>query len=162
MLSYQAWFDIEVDWDGVVVEISTDAGASWTDLPPDVGYPGDFSQTGSPPINQCGYVSSHGAFNGSSGGVFVAYSSDLSAFSGSEAIIRWRFSSDPGAEFEGFYLDDVLITHAQSPKACCFTPTEILETLTLWPLEIDVRFLIQRVNRACEPFVLKTRGIPRP
>lgn len=159
VLSYQAWFDMEADWDGVVVEISTDGGGSWLDLPPDGGYPGDFSQTGSPPINQCGYLGSHGAFNGSSGGAFQAYSSDLSAYAGSDVIIRWRFSSDPGAEFEGFYLDEVLITHAQSPKACCFTPAEILAEVALWPAPVDVLFLVQRINRGCEPFALKVHGM---
>lgn len=148
-LSYQAWFDIEVDWDGVVVEVSNDDGATWDDLPPDGGYPGDFSQTGSPPINQCGYLSSHGAFNGTSGGVFVTYTSDLSAYAGQQITIRWRFSSDPGAEMEGFYLDDVMVTQAQKPQPCCFSSAEISAALASWPLDVDVADLVTMLNQAC-------------
>jgi hypothetical protein len=44
-LTYQAKYDVEYQWDGVVTEISTDDGATWNDLPPDGGYPSDFSQT---------------------------------------------------------------------------------------------------------------------
>jgi hypothetical protein len=31
---------------------------------------------------------------------------------------RWRFASDPGAEFSGFYLDDIAVTNIQVPTAC--------------------------------------------
>ncbi len=117
VLSYAARYDLEAQWDGVVVEISTD-GSTWLDLPPAGGYPGDFSQTGSPPINECGYVAARGAFNGSSSGAFVAYSSDLSAYAGQSVQIRWQFSSDPGSEENGFYLDDIQVTQASQPAQC--------------------------------------------
>ena len=38
-LTFQAMYDLEFEWDGVVQEISTDGGANWTDLPPNGGYP---------------------------------------------------------------------------------------------------------------------------
>ena len=63
-LSFQAKYDLEFQWDGVVQEISTDGGTTWNDLPPTGGYPSSFAQTTSPPVNACGYVASHGAFNG--------------------------------------------------------------------------------------------------
>ena len=31
----------------------------------------------------------------------------MSAYSGQTVEIRWNFSSDPAAEFEGLYLDDI-------------------------------------------------------
>ena len=37
-------------------------------------------------------------------------------------MIRWRLSSDPGAEFDGFYLDDIQITLANVPNACATPP----------------------------------------
>ncbi|HSM51452.1 MAG TPA: S8 family serine peptidase [Thermoanaerobaculia bacterium] len=117
-LSYAARWNLEAQWDGVVVEISTNGGASWTDLPPAGGYPGNFSQTGNPPINACGYAASRGAYNGSSGGVFQTKTSSLAAYAGQTVRIRWRFSSDPGAEEEGFYLDQVAITGATVPDPC--------------------------------------------
>ncbi len=121
VLSYQARFELESGWDGVVVEVSTDGGRSWTDLPPNGGYPGDFSQTeptGSGPVNACGYPATQGAFSGDSGGAFQSFQSDLSSLAGETVRFRWRFSSDPGMEMEGFYLDAISVTQAGVPSAC--------------------------------------------
>jgi hypothetical protein len=107
-LRYDARYQLESGWDGVVVELSTDDGATWIDLPPQGGYPGSFASTLDPPINACGYPASQGAFNGDNGG-YQTYASDLAAFAGQRVLIRWRFSSDPGLEFEGFQLDAIRI-----------------------------------------------------
>ncbi len=121
-LRYWTRYNIELDWDGVVVELTTDGGATWLDLPPSGGYPGDFSETQDPPVNACGYNASHGAFNGPTGngslGPWTEHASDLSAYSGDTVQIRWRLSTDPGAEFEGFYLDDITVTNVRGPGQC--------------------------------------------
>lgn len=114
-LSYKAKYNIEVNWDGVIVEISTNDGQSWTDLPPTAGYPTTLSATQG---NACGYPSTQGAFSGSSNNAFVTASSSLAAFAGQNVRIRWRFTSDGGAEEPGFFLDDVQVTNASSPAAC--------------------------------------------
>ena len=121
-LSFQARYDLEFEWDGVVQEISTDGGANWTDLPPDGGYPSSFAQTGDPAANACGYDASHGAFNGvttassnadpgngTSTAIFKPFTTSLAAYAGQSVMIRWHFSSDPAANFLGFLLDDVRI-----------------------------------------------------
>lgn len=126
-LSYKAQYNLEHEWDGVVTEISTDDGATWTDLSPTGGYPSTFAQTGSPAGNTCGYAATHGAFNGvstvanpadpnngSATPVFLAFGSDLAAYAGQTVRIRWRFSSDSGAEFSGFWLDEVRIGNGSS------------------------------------------------
>jgi hypothetical protein len=121
-LSFEARYDLEFQWDGVVQEISTDGGANWTDLPPDGGYPSSFAQTGDPPGNACGYDASHGAFNGvttassnadpgngTSTAIFKPFTTSLGAYAGQSVMIRWHFSSDPAANFLGFLLDNVRI-----------------------------------------------------
>lgn len=109
-LVFDARWNLEQSWDGVVIEVSTNNGASWSVRTPVGGYPGTFAQTGSPPVNACGYISTQGAFTGSSGGVFVTKTLSLTEFAGGGPIqVRWRFSSDPGSEEEGFYLDNVRI-----------------------------------------------------
>jgi len=118
VLSFQARFDLEADWDGIVVEISTDDGASWTPLTPDGGYPGSFSATGDPPVNACGYPASQGAFNGSTNGAFAPFDVDLGGFSGQTVRLRWVLSSDPAVEEEGLYLDNIEVTAASMPAAC--------------------------------------------
>jgi uncharacterized repeat protein (TIGR01451 family) len=121
-LSYWVRYNIEYQWDGVVVEISTNGGSSWTALAPTGGYPSNFSQTGTPPVNACAYASTQACFNGPSGNAaltaWTEYTHDLSAYSGQTAIIRWNFSSDGGAEFEGFYLDDIAVTNASVYDGC--------------------------------------------
>jgi hypothetical protein len=118
-LSYTAQYDIEFEWDGVVTEISTDGGTTWNDLPPDGGYPSDFSQTQG---NGCNFPASQGAFNGvstvgnpadpnngSATPTFLAWGSDLASYAGQTVKIRWSFTADGGAEFSGFWLDEVRI-----------------------------------------------------
>ncbi|UXI67618.1 S8 family serine peptidase [Tahibacter amnicola] len=121
-LTFKARYNLETNWDGVVMEYSTDGGTTWTDLPPDGGYPSDFSETGSPPVNACSYAASHGAFSGKTtassnnaannaagAAVFKPFSRDLASLAGQTVKIRWRSSSDPATEFEGFFLDEVRI-----------------------------------------------------
>lgn len=124
-LSFKAKYDLEFEWDGVVQEISTDGGATWTDLPPDGGYPSSFAQTTNPPVNSCGYLASHGAFsgvttatsnadpnNGTATAVFKPFATNLASYAGQTVQIRWRFSSDPLTGFSGFFLDEVKIDGA--------------------------------------------------
>ncbi len=118
ILSYSARWNLEAQWDGVVVEISNDGGNTWTDLPPSGGYPSNFGQTGNPPINACGYPATQGAYSGSSGGGFQSKTSSLAAYAGQTVRIRWRFSSDPGVEETGFFLDGVSVTNASTPYPC--------------------------------------------
>jgi hypothetical protein len=115
VLSFRARYNVEANWDGVIMEISTDDGANWVDLPPSGGYPSTLSATQG---NACNYPASQGAFTGTSGGNFNSYTRSLTGFADSAARIRWRFTSDSGAEEEGFYLDDVQITNTQVPDAC--------------------------------------------
>ncbi|TCO42780.1 S8 family serine peptidase [Dokdonella fugitiva] len=134
-LSFQAKYDLEYQWDGVVQEISTDGGNTWNDLPPTGGYPSSFAQTTNPPVNACGYAASHGAFNGvttagsnadpNNGGataVFKPFTTSLASYAGQNVQIRWRFSSDPAAGFAGFFLDQVQITGAPGTGSYMCTP----------------------------------------
>jgi hypothetical protein len=122
-ISYQARYNVEVDWDGVVVEISTNGGASWVDLPPNGGYPNDFSSTQG---NSCNYAPSQGAFNGNSSGVFQQFTHDLTAFQGQTVQIRWNLSTDGGAEEEGFYLDQLNYNNILAPQACTLFSDEVI------------------------------------
>jgi hypothetical protein len=131
-LSYWARYNLEYQWDGVIVEISNDNGATWQDLPPAGGYPDTLAETqpsGQAPINQCGYPATKGAFTGPAGNPPVTvdnhsltpwteYKSSLAAFAGQTVKIRWRFTSDPATEFEGFFLDDVAVSNVKLPGSC--------------------------------------------
>lgn len=127
-LNFKARYSLEYQWDGVVQEISTDGGATWNDLPPDGGYPTTFAQTMNPPINACGFASTHGAFSGVSTtasnadpdndnavAVFKPFAADLSSYAGETVQIRWRMSSDPAGGYLGFLLDEVTIGDGSTP-----------------------------------------------
>ena len=114
-ITYQTRYDIEPDWDGVVVEISEDGGFSWNDLPPDAGYPSDFALTQG---NACGYASTQGAFNDTSGNIFIQANHDLSSFQGKSIQVRWSLSTDGGVEGEGYYLDELQYSNVLVPQAC--------------------------------------------
>ncbi|MCG3195149.1 MAG: hypothetical protein DIJKHBIC_04419 [Thermoanaerobaculia bacterium] len=124
VLSYRARYNLEDEWDGVVVEISTDGGSTWVDLPPEsgIGYPGRLAQTGNPPANQCGYPASRGAFTGPTDNTALTswepFSSSLTKYEGKTVRIRWRLTTDPGLEYTGFFLDDVKVTNVTSPGTC--------------------------------------------
>jgi len=134
-LSFQAKYDLEFQWDGVVQEISTDGGTTWVDLPPTGGYPSSFAQTTNPPVNACGYIASHGAFNGvttagsnadpgngTATAVFKPFTTSLASYAGQNVKIRWRFSSDPASGFSGFFLDQVQISGAPGAGSYMCTP----------------------------------------
>ena len=59
-------------------------------------------------MNACGYPSTRAAFSGDNG-TFTTYTSSLAAYAGQRVRIRWRLSSDPGLEFEGYRLDQIRI-----------------------------------------------------
>lgn len=149
MLGYWARYNLEQGWDGVVVELSSDGGMSWLDLPPTSGYPGDFSLSdggGGNPANACLYARTHGAFSGpvGNGGLspWTRYTSDLVAWVGQTVHIRFQLSSDSGLEYEGFFVDDIDITSVLLPGACvpCSSPLAVASTLRAVRVGSDAHF----------------------
>ncbi|HVT03125.1 MAG TPA: S8 family serine peptidase, partial [Thermoanaerobaculia bacterium] len=136
-LSYFARFNFEFQWDGVIVEVSSDGGTTWIDLPPSVGYPSTLAQTTSPPVNACKYLSTHGAFTGPEKNLtrtdWTLYTSSLAAFAGKTVKIRWRMTTDPGLAFEGFFLDTISITNVKLPTACVQVAVQPVASFTFTP-----------------------------
>ena len=146
-LALQYWerHQIEYHWDGIAVEYAVNGGP-WFDVPPPSNSPaagcsaGDDTTgwetlgcTGAPPVNGCAYDPTKSAFNGplgggstcndfATGGSPTAYAHRCHPITGvtpGDSIqFRWRFTSDPAAEYAGFYLDDVAVTNVRLPNAC--------------------------------------------
>lgn len=110
-----AW-DIETGWDGGVVELSLNgAGGPWTRLTPSGGYPGTIADGGT----ICGIAEGSGAFTGTGQlANFVPASFDLSAWDGETVRLRWLYRTDGAVNGEGWYVDDIAITHVQLPGTC--------------------------------------------
>ena len=113
-LTFWTAYDIEASWDGGVVDLSTNGGTTWTRLTPAGGYPGSIGNTG----NACGFpIAANSVFNGTSLS-FTQWSIGLAAYAGQTVRLRFRYSTDGAVNPEGWYLDDVAVSHAQVPGAC--------------------------------------------
>ena len=121
-LSFHHWIQCELDgqfwrpgwlpndcWDGGIVEISTNAGASFQQITPAGGYPNLISGYWASP-----WPDKTPCFAGT--GAWSLATFDLSAFSNSTAIIRFHFGSDENTEEEGWYVDDVVVSPVIAPQ----------------------------------------------
>ncbi|MGN6518217.1 MAG: choice-of-anchor B family protein [Dokdonella sp.] len=113
-LSFWTAWDIEQGWDGGVVEISTNGGTSWTRLTPEGGYPGTITDGGT----LCGVATGSGAFTGTGQLGFTQRQVDLSAYAGQNVKLRWLYRTDTAQTGEGWFVDDIALTHAQVPGTC--------------------------------------------
>jgi len=99
-MSFTHSYNTENNWDGGLVEISTNGGSTWTDLGSAMtanGYNGRVNNNASSP-----------AFSGNSNG-FVTTQVDLSGYAGQNVIVRFRMSCDASVAGVGWYIDDVMI-----------------------------------------------------
>jgi bacillopeptidase F len=92
-------------YDGALVELSVNNGATWTQIAPVGGYPAVILPGSNHPLPAGTPV-----WSGSSGG-FVQADFDLAAYAGQLARVRWRFASDGFVELGGWYVDDVTLTN---------------------------------------------------
>ncbi|HMB68994.1 MAG TPA: FlgD immunoglobulin-like domain containing protein, partial [bacterium] len=93
--TFQAWYDIESDWDYAYAILSTDGGRSFVNL----------SGTGTTMSDPNGNNADNG-ITGSSGG-WQPHSYDLSAWVGQTVWLGFRFYSDAGVADENIYVDDI-------------------------------------------------------
>jgi Zn-dependent metalloprotease len=104
----------DIDYDGGVIEYSTDAGNTWNDaykLLSDNGYDGVIS-------NCCGNpLTDRKAFTGISNG-YVSSRLTLASLMGENAIFRFRLGSDQNTGSYGWFIDDVML------YTCTGTPSE--------------------------------------
>ncbi len=112
-LFFDHWARMEYDyeqmddhyWDGAVVELSVDDGASYTMIEPVGGYPHRITDNPASPFapdTPC-----YGETDGWQPAVF-----DLSAYAGQTVRIRFRFGADYYVTEEGWYLDNFRIGYA--------------------------------------------------
>ncbi len=143
-LTYWERHQIEKGWDGIAVEYSRNGGA-WTLMTAPINLPLDGCEvtdvitdwapitcTGAPPANACGDSAVTPMVNGPVGtgtsctnwttGALTAYGRRCHLLTGlttgDTVKFRWRFTSDPAAEFAGFYLDDIAVTNILLPNTC--------------------------------------------
>lgn len=96
-LELQAFWDIEKDWDYAYVSVSTDGGATYTNLP------GSVTTSANPNGQNLG-----NGITGSSGG-WQPISFDLSPYAGQTILLRLRYWTDGAVQGLGFMADELRI-----------------------------------------------------
>ena len=108
-LSFWSSWNTEDGWDGGVVEISTNGGATWTDLGPNMISGGYNGGLGAAPTNP---LSGRPAFTGQQA-TFVNTIVNLSQYAGQSVKIRFRFGSDDNTSAPtapaGWWVDDITL-----------------------------------------------------
>jgi immune inhibitor A len=96
-LEFDAWYDIEENWDYAYAEVSTDGGSTWKIL---------HTQTGTdsnPQGNSYGF-----GWTGASNG-WVKESVDLTPFAGKNVLVRFEYVTDAALNGEGLIIDNIRI-----------------------------------------------------
>ncbi len=109
ILSFSHYFETDPGYDGGILEITTNNGASWQDLGPYMTQ-NKYNSTLDPSSTPVG---NHPAFTGSTGGAFIQTVVTLSGFAGTTAKIRFRFVSDVTVGGEGWYIDDIVLRNTK-------------------------------------------------
>jgi immune inhibitor A len=97
-LSAQVRYDIEADWDYAYLIVSTNGGATWTNVATN-------RSTATDPNGQ----NFGNGITGSTGGNWVNLTASLSAFTGN-VLIGFRYWTDGAAVERGFMLDDLAVS----------------------------------------------------
>ncbi|MEH7453952.1 immune inhibitor A domain-containing protein [Gottfriedia acidiceleris] len=101
-LTFDAWYDMEAQWDFAFVQVSTDNGATWKSLG-NTHTRSDVVSDGYPTI-----LNSMPGFTGKSNG-WEAQSFDLSAYKGQKIQLRLRSATDWGTSNVGFFADNIKV-----------------------------------------------------
>jgi immune inhibitor A len=114
-LSAQVRYDIEADWDYAYLVVSTNGGATWTNVP----------TNRSTAANPNGQNFGNGITGDTAGG-WVTLSANLSAYTGS-VLVGFRYWTDGAVIGAGFMVDDIAITGqpvdgAEAPAGWTFAP----------------------------------------
>jgi len=134
-LSFWQWYYNETNYDGGNVKISTDGGATWVILTPDIGYNGTAtSGNAAIPGEPC--------FTGYNNDEWHQASFDLTPYRGMAVIIRLHFGSDSSVQRVGWYIDDMRIEGVADTAGPVFanvsTPTGTFDEIGPYTVSADV------------------------
>jgi immune inhibitor A len=101
-LTFDAWYDIEEQWDFAFVQVSEDNGATWKSLG------NENTRSDAVPEAYPTILNSMPGLSGNSNG-WEAQSFDLSAYAGKKVQLRLRYATDWGTSNAGFYADNIKV-----------------------------------------------------
>jgi immune inhibitor A len=101
-LTFDAWYDIEEQWDFAFVQVSEDNGSTWKSLGNNHTR-SDVTSQGYPTI-----LTSMPGFTGNSNG-WQSQSFDLTSYAGKNIKLRIRYATDWGTSNVGFFADNIKV-----------------------------------------------------
>lgn len=101
-LTFDAWYDIEEQWDFAFVQVSEDNGSTWKSLG-NTNTRSDVTSQGYPTI-----LTSMPGFTGNSNG-WQGQTFDLSSYAGKNIKLRIRYATDWGTSNLGFFADNIKV-----------------------------------------------------
>lgn len=131
VLSFKMGFDIENDWDYMIVEYSTDGGVSWHILgnASDSNWYNSATTLNGLPGKQWSGIGEEASAFGNTNADLNDYSYDLSAFTNeSNIVFRFKLVTDDQVNEEGVIIDDLVINGTLS-----VSNPELLKSLTIYP-----------------------------
>jgi subtilisin family serine protease len=153
-LTFRQWIKCELDgqfwrpgwkynncWDGGIIEISTNNGASFKQISPIGGYSHLISGYAASP-----WPDGTPCFAGD-GSAWTQPTFDLSSFDGCVAVIRFHFGSDDNTEETGWFIDDIVVSPTIQPQA--------------WLTPVSTNLMVPSKSAASMPFaILDSTDIP--
>jgi len=124
VLTFWHTYDLEGNYDGGVLEISTDNGISYTDLGAQItsgGYDGTISSSYNSPI------AGRQAWTGNKLASWRQVTVNLGPYAGQTVKLRYRLACDVSVAATGWYVDDVQVAGVAGPTP---TPTTVPPTAT--------------------------------
>jgi hypothetical protein len=128
------WHTYEFDqcYDGGTLEVSVDAGATWSVVPDAAFLEGGFTQTlypGSPIAGKRGWCLGQL-------GAMTRVRLDLSAWAGQETRLRWHAGEDSVVALPGWYVDSVTLADVSAAATCTPAPAQSLDFYTVTPCRL--------------------------
>ncbi|MBC7933617.1 MAG: tandem-95 repeat protein [Rubrivivax sp.] len=128
-------FSLEPDYDGGVLEVSTNGGASFTDIT-NIGVGDEFISGGYNRLMGNGPLATRMAWSGESPDFLTPAMNkvevNLGALAGQTAVFRWHFRADDlnADEAVGWWVDDIEFTNLLVSSACNEPPFAVSQSVT--------------------------------
>ena len=128
-LTFEAWYEIENDYDYGFVEVSTNGGTDWTPIS------GNHTvDTGSGMQALTG--ASGGGYAGEDAPAWESETYDLTAYAGQSIELRFRYNTDGGVSYRGWEVTDVTVANDPTDVSFGGADTGYLDPDTSW-VQVD-------------------------
>ena len=158
-LSFDTFFDIEQFWDFGFVQVSTDGGNTWTSLAN-----GDTTDVHDPDAhpkvvaNLPGFTGFSGDYPGSDAEGWLNESFDLSAYSGQDILVAFRYVTDWSFTAPGWLVDNVAVDGNPISDG---TDASVFKDITeILPINNDFNVTFVEFQEDREQHLLQDRLLP--